>query len=472
MHERYDALIYASVSCVLVLVSCIVLCVFPSIAERKTEYLGYRWKWSPESRPGKALAVQRQAEEGSESEEDESEASESEEDQGDVDTDEDEDDAIDPIFAASLAVGTLLQAKDDDTQIWYEASVVDTRTNVETGQEEVKVHFRGFGAKFDLWYARNSRKLRPSLLKLKPRKRRPGLDRRKPVKQPTNQNNQPKRAWTGKREWSDREVAALVDLVRRDGIGDWELKAKQIGSERTPSAVLGKFKNLQQSVPELQTMQDEHDAIRQQQIWQQQAEREGEGEGEEEEEEEEEDEGQDSSNLQQKPDTNATMERRKEHNHGEGRTPTRTPQDMVEQDVGAGTMSKAKRQKTSVSSVNAPNITPCIVACQLSWSSRRQQLEPSNSITDEDVYRQFVAKLVKQYGSLHLDTITAQMNLAILLKSQAAGRSGTNHLKTFAEARSILRQVLRVRGYRLGDSHADTLIAKVHLTFRPERPHA
>ena len=127
----------------------------PLPAEKTREYLGYRWKWSLESHPGKTSVRKRRAEQQEEREEDE-ENEEGEEDESNTGSDQDEDDdddndddddALDPIFAASLSIGAKLQAKDDDTKRWYEASVVDTRTNLETAHEEVKVHFRGFGTK-------------------------------------------------------------------------------------------------------------------------------------------------------------------------------------------------------------------------------------------------------------------------------------------------------------------------------------
>jgi hypothetical protein len=68
-----------------------------------------------------------------------------------------DDDALDPIFAASLGIGTSVQAKDAAFKQWYEAVVIET--NAETDQ--VKVHFRGWRSKFDAWYKRGSRMLRP-----------------------------------------------------------------------------------------------------------------------------------------------------------------------------------------------------------------------------------------------------------------------------------------------------------------------
>ena len=83
-------------------------------AETKTEYLGYRWKWSPESRPGQTLALKRQRQEDEQNEQQE-EVEQSKEEQ----SCEDDHDAIDPIFAVSLTTGTKVQAKDDDTQHWH-----------------------------------------------------------------------------------------------------------------------------------------------------------------------------------------------------------------------------------------------------------------------------------------------------------------------------------------------------------------
>ena len=390
----------------------------------------------------------------------------------------------------------------------YEASVVDTRTNMETGEEEVKIHFRGFGPKFDVWFVRSSRKLRPSPLTLKPRNRHLSIKQQqrvaKQVKLPTTKD-QPR---GGKREWTDGEVAALVDLVRRDGIGAWELKAAKLGSDRTPSALIGKFKTLQQSVPELQALQDEHDAIRQQQVWQEQAEHDasiddGDSNHNNDEEEQEEqrwvqEQEQEQAHGEQaqaqqtqaqaqtqvqvqvqaqqmqaqaqaqtqnhglvqkkRRRTNATLDQKKEHGKGEGRTP-RTAQGMLEE----GGEGVAKRHRIHVSSASTANVTPCIIAYQF-WVPLHPPPETSHFCIDEDAYRTFVARVAKHLGSLHLDTITAQMNLAILLKCNAE-RCGTNNTKAFAEARSLHMQVVQVRTDRLGASHADTLIAKVHLMY-------
>jgi len=183
-------------------------------------------------------------------EDDESEDGGSEEDESD-DDDADDDDALDPIFAASLGIGTSVQAKDAAFKQWYEAVVIET--NAQTDQ--VKVHFRGWRTRFDTWYKRSSRMLRPSTFK-------PSSQERKL----TGEHQPPNKRI--RKEWSDGEVSVLLDLIRREGVGEWDRKAVQMGSNRTPGSLLGKFNLLRQSSPEVQALQDEHDANRQQLIWQ------------------------------------------------------------------------------------------------------------------------------------------------------------------------------------------------------------
>ena len=234
-------------------------------AEQAT-FSGFRWKWAPGSPAAEALRKQminaNAVEEEDESaekvaddeqdkrEDDESEDGGSEEDESD-DDDADDDDALDPIFAASLGIGTSVQAKDAAFKQWYEAVVIET--NAQTDQ--VKVHFRGWRTRFDTWYKRSSRMLRPSTFK-------PSSQERKL----TGEHQPPNKRI--RKEWSDGEVSVLLDLIRREGVGEWDRKAVQMGSNRTPGSLLGKFNLLRQSSPEVQALQDEHDANRQQLIWQ------------------------------------------------------------------------------------------------------------------------------------------------------------------------------------------------------------
>jgi hypothetical protein len=165
-------------------------------------------------------------------------------------------------------------------------------------------------------------------------------------------------------------------------------------------------------------------------------------------------------NVQKNPGrTNATLEHKKEHGKGKCSTLPRTAQDVLEEGGEGG----AKRQRIHASSASAANITPCIIAYEF-WSPQTPLPETSNSCIDEDTYRKFVAMVAKDLGSLHLDTITAQMNLGILLKCNGE-RCSTSHTTAFAEARTLHMQVVEVRTHQLGASHADTLIAKVHLLY-------
>ena len=41
--------------------------------------------------------------------------------------------------------------------------------------------------------------------------------------------------------WRHREVAQLMDLVEKDGAGDWEAKAEALGTGRTSNSVEGKY---------------------------------------------------------------------------------------------------------------------------------------------------------------------------------------------------------------------------------------
>ena len=69
------------------------------------------------------------------------------------------------------------------------------------------------------------------------------------------------------------------------------------------------------------------------------------------------------------------------------------------------------------------------------------------------VYEACVAKLVASKGAEHQDTLTARMNLALLLKSQGE----------LDEALAMLQDVVTKRTSQLGTGHVDTLIAQLNL---------
>ena len=69
------------------------------------------------------------------------------------------------------------------------------------------------------------------------------------------------------------------------------------------------------------------------------------------------------------------------------------------------------------------------------------------------MYEACVAKLVASEGAEHQDTLTARMNLALLLKSQGE----------LDEALAMLQDVVTKRTSQLGTGHVDTLIAQLNL---------
>ena len=69
------------------------------------------------------------------------------------------------------------------------------------------------------------------------------------------------------------------------------------------------------------------------------------------------------------------------------------------------------------------------------------------------MYEACVAKLVASKGAEHQDTLTARMNLALLLKSQGE----------LDEALAMLQDVVTKRTSQLGTGHVDTLIAQLNL---------
>ena len=108
--------------------------------------------------------------------------------------------------------------------------------------------------------------------------------------------------------------------------------------------------------------------------------------------------------------------------------------------------------RSGPSSVQLPGQGCTIGASQLERGADYVRMQAEEPQSDEASYRQFVKRLKAELGNTHPDTVTAQMNLAILLK-----RTTDN----VAEARNIHEEVVRIRTEQLGMAHADTLVAKV-----------
>jgi hypothetical protein len=137
---------------------------------------------------------------------------------------------------------------------------------------------------------------------------------------------------------------------------------------------------------------------------------------------------------------------------GEGKK--RTSTELVEARDHDELGSRKRHRNSGLSSIwesssNTDAITPCAPASQYPWPEG----DDFSSEWDVPAYRDFVEKLTARFGERHPETLTARMNLAVLLKrAQLTG-----------EAMKIYKEVIAVRTELFGSSHADTLLVKMNL---------